>query len=323
MRWLVVAFAFSATAGPAAAADDYPHVYLKNDKLKVKVYLPDAEKGFYRGTRFDRAGVFGEIEFAGHKIFGPWKDTHDPTNHDDIVGPCEEFGMDDPLGYESAKVGDTFLKIGVGELVKPKEEKYRFFHNYTIARPGTWTVSATPAEVTFVQIVSAANGYAYGYTKRVQLVPGKAAFRLTHEFTNRSADKPIDTTVYNHNFFNVDADTVGPNYAIEFPFAPSAVKPVERFNELVKFDRRRLTLTGLLDKGSIYAGLTGWDAASGDYRFAVSHKPSGLTMRVTGTGPLAKFNLWAVGSCLCPEPYIRVSAKPGEAVKWETLYEFE
>ena len=78
---------------------------LKNDKLKVKVYLPDAEKGFYRGTRFDWAGVFGEIEFAGHKIFGPWKDTHDPTNHDDIIGPCEEFGIDKPLGYDDAKVG--------------------------------------------------------------------------------------------------------------------------------------------------------------------------------------------------------------------------
>ena len=100
-----------ASAGPAVGRR-LPHVYLKNDKLKVKVYLPDAQKGFYRGTRFDWAGVCGEIEFAGHKIFGPWKDTHDPTNHDDIIGPCEEFGIDKPLGYDDAKVGETFLKIG-------------------------------------------------------------------------------------------------------------------------------------------------------------------------------------------------------------------
>ena len=85
---------FCSAPPPRVAADDYPHVFLKNDKLKFKVYLPDAKKGFYRGTRFDHAGVFGEVEFAGHKIFGPWKDKHDPTNHDDIVGPCEEFGIE-------------------------------------------------------------------------------------------------------------------------------------------------------------------------------------------------------------------------------------
>jgi hypothetical protein len=59
-------------AAAAARAEDYPHVYLKNEKLRVKVYLPDAQKGFYRGTRFDRAGVLGEVEFAGHKVFRLW-----------------------------------------------------------------------------------------------------------------------------------------------------------------------------------------------------------------------------------------------------------
>ena len=59
-------------AGGSVRAEDYPHVYLKNEKLRVKVYLPDAEKGFYRGTRFDWAGVLGEVEFAGHKVFTLW-----------------------------------------------------------------------------------------------------------------------------------------------------------------------------------------------------------------------------------------------------------
>src|SRR5262245_48520237 len=107
VRHTVAVFVILSSVGHAAA-EDYPHVFLKNDKLKVKVYLPDAEKGFYRGTRFDHAGVFGEIVFAEHKLFGPWKDKHDPTNHDDIVGPCEEFGNQQPLGYDEAKVGGTF-----------------------------------------------------------------------------------------------------------------------------------------------------------------------------------------------------------------------
>jgi len=33
---------------------------------------------------------------------------------------------------------------GVGELLKPKEERYRFHHNYEIKHPGAWEVTAGP-----------------------------------------------------------------------------------------------------------------------------------------------------------------------------------
>src|SRR5437016_5526211 len=79
-------------SGVPTAAADYPQIELKNNQLKLIVYLPDPEKGFYRGTRFDWSGVLGQVDFAGHKLFGPWKDKHDPTNYDDIIGPVEEFG---------------------------------------------------------------------------------------------------------------------------------------------------------------------------------------------------------------------------------------
>jgi hypothetical protein len=36
-------------------------VELKTNGLKMTVYLPDAEKGFYRGTRFDWSGVIGPV----------------------------------------------------------------------------------------------------------------------------------------------------------------------------------------------------------------------------------------------------------------------
>ena len=43
-----------------------------------------------------------------------------------------------PLGYDDAKVGGTFLKIGVGELEKPKEEKYSFANKYKVVKPLEW-----------------------------------------------------------------------------------------------------------------------------------------------------------------------------------------
>src|SRR5581483_4223312 len=58
-------------------ADDFPQTVLRNDALALTVYLPDAAKGFYRGTRFDWAGVVGAVQFDGHTLFGPWKEKHD------------------------------------------------------------------------------------------------------------------------------------------------------------------------------------------------------------------------------------------------------
>ena len=133
MRRLLAACLALAAAGPAAA-DDYPKVELKTKGLKLTVYLPDAEKGFYRGTRFDWSGVVATAEVGGHTVFGYWKSTHDPANHDDVPGTAEEFGHDEPLGYAEAPAGGTFVKIGVGVLEKPKEAKYRFFNNYKIVQ---------------------------------------------------------------------------------------------------------------------------------------------------------------------------------------------
>ena len=47
---------------------DYPATELSNGVLRAKVYLPDAEKGFYRGTRFDWAGVMGSLELQGAQL---------------------------------------------------------------------------------------------------------------------------------------------------------------------------------------------------------------------------------------------------------------
>src|ERR1700684_2120302 len=103
---------------------------ISNTSMQVTLYLPDAANGFYRGTRFDWSGVVGDLQYAGHSYYGPWFTKTDPDvsdfvyRGDDIVagpcsaitGPVEEFGV---LGFEEAKAGGSFLKIGVGILRKP------------------------------------------------------------------------------------------------------------------------------------------------------------------------------------------------------------
>lgn len=322
MRHLVAVCGLILLAGPAAA-QDFPHAYLQNDKIKVKVYLPDAEKGFYRGTRFDHAGVFGEVEFAGHKIFGPWKDKHDPTNYDDIVGPCEEFGTGSPLGYDEAKVGETFLKIGVGELVKPKEEKYQFFGKYTVAKPLVWKAdNSGPTAMRWTTTVTGPMGYGYEYMKSLEL-KAPATVVIGHRLKN-TGTKPITTDFYNHNFFNVDGDPVGPNYTITFPFDLKANELRGKFGELVTTDNRQLRFKDTLTDGFVMAGLTGFaPKAEKDRAFEFRHAPSGVRLAVTHGYDFSKVNVWGVKTCICPEPFLQITdLKPGETKEWAITYEF-
>jgi hypothetical protein len=305
-------------AAPLAAAD-FPHRKLKTEDLEVTVYLPDAEKGMYRGTRFDWSGVL-DVKFRGHKLFGPWLGNPDPKNPDSIVGPCEEFGMFvNPLGYDAAKVGGHFLKIGVGVLEKPKEEKYRFLHTYPIVKTEPWTIQTTDRLVTFRQSIATDFGYGYEYRKSVELT-GRTLV-IGHSLKNTGA-KRILTDHYNHNFFNVDSDPVGPNYALEFPFEPKAVKPVERFSELVKLDGKRFALAGALDTGTIYGGLAGFDGTAKTTGVTMKHSPSGVSVRVTGDKPLKQFQVWGMSTTLCPEPFIELAVEPGKTIEWSWTYAF-
>ncbi len=314
----------------AAAAP--PHVILEDGGVKFTLYKADATHGFYRGTRFDHAGVFGHVEFAGHKIFGPWKGSHDPTNHDDIVGPCDEFGIEKALGYDDAKVGGTFLKIGVGVLERPKEEKYSFANKYKVVKPLEWKVSEVEGATIPIQIWGAeqsANGYGYRFTKVLtahenpRRVVRSPVIRLEYVLKN-TGEKRITTDFYNHNFFNVDADPIGPNYSFAFPVDVKAKDLKGKFGDLVELNDKAFRFKDKLPSGEfVMAELTGFDPKDEKHRtFEMRHKPSGVTVKVQHSYPFAKFNVWGIKTTICPEPYMAIDLKPGEEMKWSITYTF-
>lgn len=114
------------------SAATLPYTEISNAEVTVKIYLPDAKDGFYRGTRFDWSGVIYSLQAHGHEYYGPSFDKTDPEVHnftyrdsDIVAGPCSaasgpvnEF---DALGWENAKPGEHFVKVGVGALRRPDE----------------------------------------------------------------------------------------------------------------------------------------------------------------------------------------------------------
>jgi hypothetical protein len=295
-----------------------PQRELSNRVCKLTVLLPDAEKGYYRGTRFDWSGLIYQATYQGHTFFGPWKTSHDPLNHDDTAGPVEEFGMQVPLGYVEARTGQPFGKIGVGLLEKIEEPEYRFWYSYKLTKPGAWQITAGEDWIEFRQDLTSPAGWGYEYAKRIQLEPARPVFVIDHRLRN-TGSRTFTTNHYCHNFTRIDADPVGPAYEMTLPFEPQ-VKDARGLDRVASFRKNKLVFRQEIKEGQdLFAQLLGSGPVA-DNRFSIANVRSGAGIRMEGDRALAKYNLYAARLALCPEPFIEFKLPPREEFRWTTRY---
>ena len=307
-----------------ASADGAPQVQISNGVVRAKVYLPDPERGYYRGARFDWSGVIAGLEYQGHNFFGVWFPHYSPTLNDAITGPVEEFRSGGgptgtALGYEDGGTGSLFIKIGVGLLRKPDDRPYSFGHPYDIVSAGIWTSRPETDRVEFQQDLNNGEGYAYRYQKTVRLVAGRPELILEHKLKN-TGHKVIETDVYDHDFFVIDGMPTGPGSSVTFAFRP---KSASDFKGLAKLDGNTLVYTKILEeKQTASSEITGFSSSPKDNDFRVENRKVGVGVRETGDHPLVDLNFWSIRTTICPEAYIHLEIKPGQEAKWKIRYEF-
>jgi hypothetical protein len=317
LRRFLVALAL---AGSLPAAD-IPKAEISNGIVSATVNLPDAQNGYYRATRFDWSGVISRLEYAGHSYFGQWFPRYDPTLHDAITGPVEEFRTgDSALNYADAKPGETFVKIGVGVLRKPEEARYAFRTAYAIVDNGKWSIKRTADSVLFThEVTDPASGYAYLYRKTVRLTPGSAQLVLEHSLTN-TGRKVINTSVYDHNFFMIDGRPIGPDVAIRFPFA---LKGARSMAPLAELRGGQIAYLKELQQGEIASTpLEGFGTSPADYDIRVENRAAGAGVRITADRPLARVVFWSMRNTACAEPFIEGRIEPGHEFTWRITYDF-
>ena len=305
----------------ASAADSFPEATISNGVIKARLYLPDAERGYYRGTRFDWAGVIPSLEFKGHNYFGVWFDKYDPKLHDAITGPVEEFYFKDAaLGYAEAKAGETFVRIGVGVLRKPEEAKFDRFHTYEIVDGGKSDVKAQSNAVDFRhRLTDQASGYGYDYHKTVRLIAGKPEMEIEHTLKN-TGTKTIETDVYNHNFFVIDGQFTGTDLSVTFPFDPVSKRDMGGLAEL--HGRELAYKRTLTHNEHVMTEIEGFSDKLSDHSFKVENRKTGAGVRVEGDRPMSKLLFWCGWKVLSPENYVTMRIAPGEEFRWKIRYEF-
>jgi len=332
---LACAVLLGLAAGTRLSAADPPQATITNGQIRLKLFLPDAKNGYYRGTRFDWSGVIGSLEYEGHDYYGPWFDKVDPSVHDyryagpeiigspcsGAVGPVEEFGTNGTaLGWDEAKVGETFIKIGVGVLRKDKVD-YDYVKQYEIVDPGKWTVKQHRDSVEFAQeLTDPSSGYGYIYRKTVRLIEGKAEMVLEHSLKN-TGHRPIRSTVYNHNFLVLDKQPPGPDFTITVPFQIRSSRPPNP--ELAEIRGNQIVyLKALQNEDMVETPVEGFGDSPKDNEIRIENRKVGAGMRINGDRPLSSFNLWSIRTVLAMEPFIAMSIDPGKEFTWKVTYQY-
>ncbi len=176
---------------PHPANPDWPRAVLSSGKWKLEIALPDPDKGFYRGCRFQSAGMI--TAFPGFTSNVP-PEARDPRNHDDAAGQAEEFievpDFDHP--------GSVFLKIGVG-LLQKRGSHYFHQKNYRVIQFFPWESEVHSDRAVFRQSGNSPSGYGYRFEKEILLSEALLTIRYRLQNTGRHT---FSTREYAHNFLS-------------------------------------------------------------------------------------------------------------------------
>ena len=289
-------------------------IRLSNNSLQLLLHEPD--DGSYRGTRFDRSGLFDSVCWHDTELSGQWFPVYDPYAHDAVKGPVEEFS---PLGFEEAAPGQTFIKPGVGILVRPDETPYERFRLHRIADPGVWESRVVSDGVIFRHTIPGV----YRYEKEIALT-GPDSFEIRHCLESLGQD--FSGEVYNHNFWTMGLSAIGPSRRIDFPFRPAGKWRAEY--ESVAFTPSGIRFSRPLTEGeSVYCGNIHDSAATSDDAAPAAGMPyelklseGGIAIAISGDVPLTRTILWANHRIACLEPYNNFHTPFRWKIKYEFLY---
>lgn len=293
-------------------------ITISNSTLKISLHAPDSVKGYYRGTRFDYAGVFESIIYRGCNYCEPWFESYSPTMHDAVCGPAEEFS---PVGLEGTKAGEPFLKIGVGILERLDDEAYDRFKLHKILDEGERLTECGKDSVRFIHKIASETGYGYEYIKEIGLTSGNS-FVIRHLIRN-TGSRHLKGDVYNHNFFTLGLLQTGPGRIMNFPFKPAGDWRAEYAE--VGFTDNGIRFTRELKKGeSVFTGnlhQEGRGLAGSPNSFVLKESLTGREVRMCCAIPMTKTVFWSNHRIACLEPYIDFDIRPGETFSFDIDYQ--
>jgi hypothetical protein len=282
---------------------------IHNKRLAIQFQEPG---GIYTRTRFDWGGICLQILLDGCTTFLSQEATAGELGTEG-VGLSDEFGIQTPIGYQQIEVGGWFPKIGVGFLQKVDSKPYDFFSDYPYQKLPVRTEKSGDVEISFLQESPVLNGWGWRLRKTFSL--DGPCLKIDYTLEN-IGNKPLVTEQYNHNFFAIDSQVIGPDYQLQTSF------PVE-FEWVdggIQVETDRLNLTEI-PTTPFYALQSNCKDLQ-DIEWQLIHLPSFHGVRVREKYPLFKFAFWGKSHVISPEFFVWIDLQPGQSQSWKREYKF-
>ncbi|MBN2393725.1 MAG: hypothetical protein JXR84_23535 [Anaerolineae bacterium] len=295
-------------------------IVLRSERLTVEIAQPGS---IYSGTRFDWISFITQVTLDGaHTFCVPESLT--PGKGSGGVGLCNEFGIEEPIGYDDAQPGDLFPKLGIGLLKRSDDAPYNFFRPYEVVAPFPIHVTTSATQVAFAVEPVECRGYAVRLTKTVT-VEG-AGMTIAYALEN-VGEKLVVTTEYVHNFMRIDEHAIGPDYRLQMPYTIAFAAQEGPFAERLKHMMALLDVQGgdirckTTPQHPFYCRPLGFfqtDAA----QWELLHEPTGVGMREYDNFAPARVAVWGEAHVISAEVFVPVNVQPGETQRWTRRYEF-
>lgn len=346
--------------------------------MSVVIYLPPrlkpTEPVYYYGSRFDHGSMIGEIsrrikdyddktgkeQVKQHVLYatGQWREPHNSHWPESGIGLASEFGVGDNgdqcvwrcgwtkesdvtnglLGYAEAKNGESFLKIGVGELIKgscpacDSTDVYMFNSPYMFVAPPDWSMSQTKNN-SGLRLENKAQLREYGYKLVKDITLINNVLTVTNTLTNLG-DKPFKTAWYSHHLFTCDGNCAGPGYSIDLklqgdrntiyeePGTWSWSTPLSDYADIeASQDSIHVGINRDIDLGiKIKAEFLDDSKTKGAFTLNACDSSVDVTIPELENPdvdmPMYAYNLYIERGTLSPEPQILLKLQGGESKSW-------
>lgn len=284
---------------------------LKNKNLEIHI---DSPLENYNHSRFDWTGKIVKVKFQNILISGN-ETINDEENIQAGKGFYNEFGIDTPLGFDEANIGDWFHKIGVG-LLKKDNNQYLFHKEYEID-PAEFKIKTGTSKISVECISATNNGYAYILKKEIELLEN--SFTINYYLKN-TGEKTINTNEYNHNFISINNEFIGADYILKFPFQlkPQLFEETVNPEGKVEIGQQEIKFNGQPKEQFFFSNLSGDENVNA--KWELTNLKNNIGIRETGSFQTNKINLWGYKHVICPELFFNIALKPGQSTAWSRTY---
>ncbi|MFC1542007.1 hypothetical protein ACFL50_06115 [Candidatus Latescibacterota bacterium] len=263
-----------------------------------------------------------QLTYKNHTFFTERAKPHNPETSGHSMSLAEEFCIGTniaiPQRFPEAKPGETFMKIGVGNLEKPdNDEEYHFSTQYEIIDSGTWETYYGKNWVEFTHRLKDPYGYAYIYRKRMELSNGNPELVISNSLTN-TGSKTLIGDQYNHNFFTIDHEPIGKGYSVERFFSGMTSS---NFSPTATIEGNKIIIQQQV-KTSLFGKFEGFDSSVEKNHVIIRNTNANAGVDIKGDFTLSGFNFYSSPQAICPELFVWIQIEPGETQRWVRTYNF-